>query len=437
MENPRIRRKIMDDILMDSIRARKKIIYVDDVEFSLVSVKDRLKKRYEVYPAQSVDRMFEILEHIKADLILLDINMPGTNGYDAIRKLKADDRYTLIPVIFLTGKNDKESMRRAFSLGAADYVAKPFSDTDLIDRIECQLDPGKSKKSVWEEESARPKIFFVDDVNFSLVSVKTRLKERYEVYPLQSAIDLFEILQYVKPNLILLDINMPQIDGYETIRKLKADNRYADIPVIFLTSKSDKESMVKGFNLGAADYVSKPFSDSELIESIEHQLNPPTSDYFLQDQEDDGKPRILAIDEAYSMLHALQHALSDSYEGPLRTVVQKQFSVYFALRDKYKVHMAAKKEEIFDILEEKKPDLFLIDYDLLASDNFFLMTVIRDEYPEHKETPIMVMTPDGMSADSLTAILHLGACDFIEKNFQPKALRGKIAKYIKKIDAPY
>jgi DNA-binding response OmpR family regulator len=424
----------MDDMLMESIRPRKKIVFVDDVEFSLISVKDRLKKHYEVYPAQSVDRLFEVLAHVKPDLILLDVNMPHVDGYEAIRRLKIDERYSDIPVVFLTSKSDKLSVRKGFNLGAADYVAKPFTDSDLIERIECQLNPDPEKrKRVWVEESARKKVFFVDDVNFSLVSVKSRLKEYYEVYPLQTAADLFEILQYVKPDLILLDINMPHVDGYETIKKLKADERYAAVPVIFLTSKSDKESMVKGFNLGAVDYIAKPFSDSELIESIEHQLNPKKSDYLMQEELDDDKPSILAIDEAYSMLDAMQHALSDDYEGPLRAVVQKRFALYYALRDKYKVYMLAKLEEAPEFLKEKTPDMFLLDYDMLAANGFGFITTIR-ELPEHKETPIIVMTSEGTTTDQLTAALYIGACDYVEKPFELKALRGKVAKYIKKTE---
>jgi CheY-like chemotaxis protein len=434
LESNRIRRKVMDDMLMNSMHLRKKIIFVDDVEFSLISVKDRLKKHYEVYTAQSVDRLFEVLSHVKPDLILLDVNMPRANGYDAIKKLKTDDRYASIPVVFLTCKSDKMSVRKGFDLGAADYVAKPFTDSDLIERIECQLNPDPEKnKKIWEEESTRKKVFFVDDVNFSLVSVRSRLKEYYEVYPLQSAADLYEILQHVKPDLILLDINMPHVDGYEVIKKLKADERYAPIPVIFLTSKSDKESMVKGFNLGAADYVAKPFSDLDLIDSIEHQLNPKKSDYLLQDEVDDGRPSILAVDEAFNMLDAMQHALSDDYDGPLLAVVQKKFSIYYALRDRYKVYMNSSQDEMVEFLQQKTPDMFLLDYDMLEANGFALISVIR-EYPEHRDTPIILITPEGTTADQLTAALYIGACDYVDKAFEPQTLREKVAKYIKKTD---
>ena len=119
---------------------------------------------------------------------------------------------------------------------------------------------------------ARSKVFLVDDVRANLTMGRDLLKTFYEVYPVQSAAGLFELLEDVTPNLILLDIEMPEVNGYEALRRLKADKRYADIPVIFLTSKSDAESEMEGFDLGASDYVTKPFSGPLLLKRISHQL---------------------------------------------------------------------------------------------------------------------------------------------------------------------
>jgi len=131
---------------------RRSILYVDDIHFSLVTVKDRLRKHYEVFIAQSVEKMFEVLEnfserkHSNPDLILLDLNMPDVDGFEAIRELKNDARYADIPVIFLSSKNDKNTMTLAMGLGAADYVTKPFSDSHLIGRIEYQMSRYYAKK---------------------------------------------------------------------------------------------------------------------------------------------------------------------------------------------------------------------------------------------------------------------------------------------------
>ena len=119
---------------------------------------------------------------------------------------------------------------------------------------------------------ARYKIILVDDNMANLTMGRNMLKTFYEVYPAPSVAKLFEILENVLPDLVLLDIEMPEMNGYEAIKKMKSDSRFRDIPVIFVTAKSDESSELEGFNLGAVDYISKPFSGPLLIKRIENQL---------------------------------------------------------------------------------------------------------------------------------------------------------------------
>ena len=120
--------------------------------------------------------------------------------------------------------------------------------------------------------SDRSRIILVDDIIPNLDQGRNILKPYFEVYPAPSGAKLFEILDNILPDLILLDIEMPVMDGYEAMRRLKANPRYADIPVIFLTSKDDESSEMEGFDLGAVDYVTKPFSGPLLLKRITNQL---------------------------------------------------------------------------------------------------------------------------------------------------------------------
>jgi putative two-component system response regulator len=121
-------------------------------------------------------------------------------------------------------------------------------------------------------DTQRHKIMLVDDNMANLTMGKTMLKNLYEVYAIPSAAKLFELLKHVMPDLILLDVIMPEMDGYEAIRLLKADPAFADIPVIFLTAKADKHSELEGLSLGAIDYIGKPFSAALLLRRIENHL---------------------------------------------------------------------------------------------------------------------------------------------------------------------
>jgi diguanylate cyclase (GGDEF)-like protein len=114
---------------------KKKIIVVDDNIENLTVLKDTLKEKYEVYTIPSAAKMFDILEHIMPDLILLDVEMPEMNGYDAAKKLKSTNKYKSIPFMFLTIRDDIKSEMDGLDLGAIDYIHKPFVGPLLLQRI--------------------------------------------------------------------------------------------------------------------------------------------------------------------------------------------------------------------------------------------------------------------------------------------------------------
>jgi signal transduction histidine kinase len=118
---------------------RKKIVVVDDNPENLNSIKNTLKDIYMVYPSPSAQDMFELLEHVQPELILLDVEMPGMNGYEAIEKLKKSEKHKEIPVMFLTSMDDMKSEMKGLQLGAVDYIRKPFVTPLLLQRIKTQL----------------------------------------------------------------------------------------------------------------------------------------------------------------------------------------------------------------------------------------------------------------------------------------------------------
>jgi len=121
--------------------------------------------------------------------------------------------------------------------------------------------------------SENKKIIVVDDNIENLTAIKNTLKEIYEVFPCLSASNMFDLLGHFKPDLILLDVEMPDINGYEAARKLKSNDTSKDIPIIFLTSMNEAESEMTGLNLGAVDYIHKPFAAPLLIRRIKTHLS--------------------------------------------------------------------------------------------------------------------------------------------------------------------
>ena len=117
--------------------------------------------------------------------------------------------------------------------------------------------------------NSREVIIIVDDDATNLTVGKSTLSEKYDVFTTSSGEKLFSLLDRISPDLILLDIRMPGMDGYEVIERLKRSAKTEHIPVIFLTSRIDPGSEVKGLNLGAVDYITKPFSRELLLKRID------------------------------------------------------------------------------------------------------------------------------------------------------------------------
>ena len=121
----------------------KTVFIVDDNKSNLYSAKTALEGIYRTYALLSAERMFKIAERIMPDIILLDIEMPDTDGFEAMRILKSDSRWNEIPVVFLTARNDAEAELRGFEMGALDFISKPISPPVLIKRIETHLETDK------------------------------------------------------------------------------------------------------------------------------------------------------------------------------------------------------------------------------------------------------------------------------------------------------
>jgi putative two-component system response regulator len=115
-------------------------------------------------------------------------------------------------------------------------------------------------------------IFVVDDSDTNLAMAEEALEDRYRVMTMSSAAKMFELLKKLEPDLILLDIEMPGMDGFEAMRRLKAHHTYGEIPVIFLTGRTDVATEVHGFEIGVVDFITTPFSAPVLLNRIKTHL---------------------------------------------------------------------------------------------------------------------------------------------------------------------
>src|SRR5215471_10771765 len=127
------------------------------------------------------------------------------------------------------------------------------------------------------------RILLIEDAPANIQALSAILKEqRYQVSVATTGQQALDLLERIRPDLILLDIMMPEMDGFETCRRIKASTAWREIPIVFLTAKTDTADIVRGFELGAVDYVAKPFNAHELLARVNTHL---TLDYLHRENE--------------------------------------------------------------------------------------------------------------------------------------------------------
>jgi two-component system sensor histidine kinase/response regulator len=157
-------------------------------------------------------------------------------------------------------------------------------------------------------------VLIVDDNPNNIQIVATIMAEHgYELGFAMNAIEAYKFLEENTPELILLDIDMPEIDGFEVCSTLKKNPRYKDIPIIFLTAKHEKEDVVKAFDLGGVDYVTKPFNRKELIARVRTHLS-------LKKTKDELEKKNQELEKAIEMKDEFLSLISHEFRTPLNVI---------------------------------------------------------------------------------------------------------------------
>jgi putative two-component system response regulator len=236
----------------------------------------------------------------------------------------------------------------------------------------------------------KPAVLLVDDNPANLIAGEGVLEDKYEVLTAGSAEEMFALLEKKLPAIILLDINMPGMNGYEAIAKLKASPDTADIPVIFLTAKSDTESELEGLRLGAADYVSKPFSPPILLKRIENHLTMEAQKGALRDYannlEEMVKKRTVQVEGLQNTILDAVAELVEARDGItgghiMRTqkyislLVKKMAAekVYRSEAEKWNLHFFVPSARLHDVGKIAISDVILNKPGRLSADEFEIM----------------------------------------------------------------
>jgi DNA-binding response OmpR family regulator len=199
-------------------------------------------------------------------VILLDLLRPDRSGLELLQSLKADPATRGIPVLVVSVTHDS---LKALSLGAAECLAKPVDAPTVVGVVRRLLD------GVHEEAT----ILVVDDETDTVDFIRDTLKaEGFRVLVAHDGRQALEVLQRRTPDLVLLDLMLPELSGFEVLESLAKDARTSSIPVVVLTARGGESDQQRGLALGARRYMSKPFDVRDLIAEVQRQVGPRTTE---------------------------------------------------------------------------------------------------------------------------------------------------------------
>ena len=250
------------------VSQNKNILIVDDDQMSIKLTEFVLSKDgYNVVTIASGEACIDYLKkNGNVDLVLLDIEMQGLNGIETLEKIRADKSIADTKVIFLTmyefSKFEEESNR----LGVLDFISKPVYGPEILERI----------KKVFTKVAANTKdtILVVDDDRMNLKFAEHMLSSVYNVVMALSYKEALDYLSKERPALALLDVHMPEMNGFEFIEKLRENPNYKETPIIVVSSESPEHYSDEIEKNKILKYIQKNvFKQDELTDLIQSVLN--------------------------------------------------------------------------------------------------------------------------------------------------------------------
>ena len=275
--------KLFADIMLQSGAKFKQILLVEDHKAQSQALKDMMEGQgITVDQAFDGESAFRMLHENDYQCVILDLNLPDISGLDLLDKIKGVDRFIELPVIINTAMElDKTSVNRLMHYANAMVVKTSKSSDRLIDEVNLflnKISEANSKASFIPNAKAKvmnkgkdalkgKKVLVVDDDMRNIFALSSAL-ESYD-FVVEIANDGEEAITKLEQtpdiDIVLMDIMMPKMDGYEATRYIRKQNKWAKLPVIALTAKAMKDDREKCIAAGANDYITKPVDIDRLI----------------------------------------------------------------------------------------------------------------------------------------------------------------------------
>ncbi|MDH3580443.1 MAG: PleD family two-component system response regulator [Hyphomicrobiales bacterium] len=269
-----------------------RVLVVDDIEANVKLLEARLAAEYfETFTARSGPEALELCDGDGADVVLLDVMMPGMDGFEACRQLKANPRTRHIPVIMVTALDQPSDKITGLQAGADDFLTKPVDDIALITRVKnlarlktltdemlmratTSEQMGIAGDADGEEQNLGKggKILLVEDHSRSAERIVETLDEEqtivHEVDPQKALLSLPEN----EFDLLMVSLSLSGTDGLRLCSQVRSLDRTRHLPIMIIVEPGDDARLLRGLDMGVNDYLVRPIDKNEMLARIRTQV---------------------------------------------------------------------------------------------------------------------------------------------------------------------
>jgi CheY-like chemotaxis protein len=290
----------------------------------------------QVIQAENGAQALNVLKKRHVDLILSDWNMPVMSGIEFLKTVRQSETWRHIPFIMITAEAERDRVSEAISQGVTDLIIKPFTTALLQSRLQ-QAAKGdvRNRQSLASNDepeleelpvpepvvatslaaSKQNTVLVVDDTPENLTLLGGLLRDDYRVLLTKTGKKALEICcSETPPDLVLLDVMMPEMDGYEVLEKLRQHPNSQHIPVIFVTALTEIGDQTKGLEGGAIDYITKPIQPELLKLRVRNHLRSVDLHKHLQSDLDN-------LIEKEKLKNSVDQLLRHDLKGPIAGIV--------------------------------------------------------------------------------------------------------------------
>jgi len=267
----------MGDLLVGDAPQTVRILLIDDDPLIRHLVAATLSTGpYELIEAETFAAAGPYLD-APLELIILDLFLPDGDGREILSLLRAAPATSTVPVIVLSGEVAERAQAECVAIGASAFVEKPFDAgafANLVaEVIGGQVVTARARPSLRVRSERVHRVLIAEDDALTAGLAADRLqRDGFEVTQAVNGLEALKLAENDVFDLVVLDVKMPYIDGFQLLAELRGRPEYAEVPIVILTAMGSEHSVVRAFELGASDYILKPFSPTELTARAERLL---------------------------------------------------------------------------------------------------------------------------------------------------------------------